>query len=151
MDLVGKLKLAPADEAKGLGSGENDYAGQLDRYYLAGNFSPFVTAGYRMPGNPPGQSLSNVWFGTLGLGYKGSPSDSVGLMWDVRQASRASTGGKITMDVDGHVISGTSGNEATLYWVHRFTPEWKIQHYAVKGFSDASADRGLGLMFSRTY
>lgn len=151
VDLIGKLKLATADETKGLGTGENDYAAQIDLYYLAGALSPFMTMGYRMPGNPPGQNLRNIWYGTLGLGYKFSPSNSAGIMWDLRQASRTAGGGPVTVDADGHIISGVNSSELTLYWVHKFNPDLKLQIYAVKGFSDASSDRGMGLMVSKMY
>lgn len=151
VDLIGKFKLATADEAKGLGTGENDYAAQIDLYYLAGALSPFMTVGYRKPGNPSGQSLRNVWYGTLGMGYKLSADNNVGVMWDLRQAGRASGGAPVSVDADGHVISGVNSNELTLYWVHKFSPDLKMQIYAVKGFSDASADRGLGVMVSRMY
>jgi hypothetical protein len=151
VDLIGKFKLATADESKGLGTGKNDYAAQIDLYYLAGALSPFMTVGYRMPGDPPGQNLRDVWYGTLGLGYKVSPSDSIGAMWDMRQASRTSGSGPVTVDVDGHVISGLNSSELTVYWVHKFRPDIKMQVYAVKGFSDASADKGLGLMVSKMY
>ncbi len=151
VDLVGKFKLATADESKGLGTGENDFAAQIDLYYMAGNLSPFMTVGYRVPGDPAGQSLGNVWYGTLGAGYKISPSDNAGIMWDLRQASLDSGTGPITVDVDGHVISGINSSELTLYWVHKFRPDIKLQIYAVKGLSDASADKGLGLIVSKMY
>lgn len=151
VDLIGKFKLATADEAKGLGTGENDYAAQIDLYYLAGALSPFMTVGYRVPGNPAGQNLRNVWYGTLGLGYKISPSNSAGIMWDLRQASRTAGGGPVTVDADGHIISGENSSELTLYWVHKFSPDLKLQIYAAKGFSDASSDRGMGLMVSKMY
>jgi hypothetical protein len=151
VDLIGKFKLATADPEKGLGSGENDYAAQLDLYYLAGAVSPFMTVGYRVVGNPPGGSLRNVWYGTLGMGYKFSPANSAGLMWDLRQASRTQAGDSLTVDIDGHVVSSVDANEMTLYWVHKFSPDLKMQVYAFKGFSDASADRGLGLVVSRMY
>jgi hypothetical protein len=151
VDLTGKFKLATADDAKGLGTGENDFAAQIDLYYLAGALSPFMTVGYRIPGDPSGQNLHDIWYGTLGLGYKMSPSNSVGIMWDLRQASVSSGGGPITVDVDGHVITGSNSSELTLYWVHKLSPDIKMQIYAVKGFSDASADKGLGLIVSKAY
>lgn len=136
VDLIGKFKLATADEAKGLGSGKNDFSAQVDLYYLAGSLSPFMTLGYRMPGSPTGLPLRDLWYGTLGLGYRFSHENSAGIMWDLRQASRA---------------GGKSANEMTLYWVHKLKPDLKLQIYAVHGFSDASADHGLGLVVLKTY
>ncbi len=136
VDLIGKFKLATADEAKGLGSGKNDLSAQVDLYYLAGALSPFMTLGYRMPGSPAGLDLRDLWYGTLGLGYRFSRENSAGIMWDLRQASR---------------VGGKSANEMTLYWVHKLEPDLKLQIYAVHGFSDASADRGAGLMILKTF
>jgi hypothetical protein len=136
LDLGGKVKLATADESKGLGSGKHDFSVLTDVYYLADAFTPFATVGYRMPGDPAGMSLRNQWFGTLGLGYKLSSANSAGLMWDLRQASRPGSEG---------------GNEATLYWVHKFRPDLKLQTYAVRGFSTVSPDWGLGCLATYAY
>ncbi len=136
LDLTAKAKLATADDGKGLGTGENDYSVLADVYYLAGAWTPFATVSYRLTGDPAGVDLRNVWGGTLGFGYKRSPTDSLGLMWDARQASSA---------------TGIASNEATVYWVHKFGGGMKLQTYAVKGFSDGSADWGVGAMFSKTY
>lgn len=131
LNLLAKAKLATADEAKGLGSGRNDYAEQADLYYLAGALTPFATLGYRMPGDPGGLNLSNQWFGTLGLGYKLSTQNSASLMWDRRQPGRPGADG---------------GNEVTFYWVRKLGPNYKVQVYAVRGFSRVSADWGMGIM-----
>jgi hypothetical protein len=136
LDVTAKAKLATADTAKGLGTGENDYSLLTDLYYLAGAWTPFATVSYRFTGDPAGSDLKNVWGGTLGLGYKQSTSDSLGLMWDSRQASTA---------------TGVASNEATAYWVHKFGGGLKLQTYAVKGFSDGSADWGLGAILSKTF
>ena len=131
LDLGGKVKLPTASESKGLGSGRADYALNLDLYYLAGAVTPFASLGYRVPGDPDGLELDNQWFGTVGVGYKFSNANSAGLMFDLRQAS---------------TDSAEASREATLYWVHRFATDFKVQAYGVKGFSEASADWGLGLM-----
>jgi len=136
MDTTLKVKLPTGDKSKGLSTGEYDYSVLADFYFLAGKWMPFLTLGYRMPGNPPGGSLQNTWMGSLGAGYKFSQTDSAGFMLDARQASSASSVGS---------------RELTGYWVHKFTPETKLQLYAVKGFSDASADYGLGAMVTHKY
>ncbi len=136
LDVTAKAKLATADDSKGLGTGANDYSLLADLYYLAGAWTPFATVSYRLTGDPAGADLKNVWGGTLGFGYKQSSTDSLGLMWDARQASSA---------------TGVASNEATAYWVHKFGGGMKLQTYAVKGFSDGSADWGVGAMFSKSF
>lgn len=136
LDLGAKAKLATADAAKGLGTGKNDYTAMADLYYLAGAWTPFLSLTYRVTGAPAGSNLKNVWGGTLGLGYRQSSANSLGLMWDTRQASTA---------------SGVASSEATAYWVRKFGGGTKLQAYAVKGFSDGSPGWGLGAMFGKTF
>jgi hypothetical protein len=136
LDLTAKAKIATADADRGLGSGENDYTVMADLFYLAGLWTPFATVTYRVTGDPQGIDLKNVWGGTLGLGYRKSRENSLGLMWDSRQSS---------------TDTGVASNEATAYWVHKFGGGIKLQTYAVKGFSDGSADWGLGAMVSKVY
>ena len=136
MDTTVKVKLPTGDETKGLSTGERDFSLVADFFYLAGKWTPFLTLGYRMPGNPPGGSLQNTWLGSLGVGYKLSQTNNVGFMFDAREAS---------------TVSSVGSRELTAYWVHKFTPQTKLQVYVVKGFSDASADQGIGAMVSHKY
>lgn len=131
VDLGAKVKFATADEAKGLGSGKNDYGVYTDVYYLAGAATPFATVGYRVLGDPAGIRLRNVWQTTLGLAYKYSGRNSAGVMWDWRQSSTP---------------AGTAMNELTAYWAHKTAGGLKFQVYGVAGLSDASPDYGLGTM-----
>lgn len=135
VDVGAKVKLPTADERKGLGTGKADYSLYTDVYYPMGAATPFATLGYRVQGDPVGEDLRNVWNATLGLAYKLSSQNSVGAMWDVRQASLAGSDGM---------------NELTAYWVHRLGESLKLQTYGVVGFSDASPDYGLGVMVSFT-
>lgn len=136
LDVTAKVKLPTGDESKGLSTGERDFSLLADIYFPAGKWTPFLTLGYRAPGNPPGGTLHNTWLGSLGAGYKFSNTDSAGLILDARQASSPGSVGP---------------REMTAYWVHKFSPETKLQLYAVKGFSDASADYGLGAMVVHKY
>lgn len=136
VDLTGKVKLPTGDKSKGLSTGERDFTVLADFYYLAGKWTPFMTLGYRMPGNPAGGTLKDAWLGSLGAGYKFSSSNSAGFMFDARQASSATSVGS---------------REMTAYWVHKFSKTTKLQTYFVRGFSDASADYGLGAMLSYRY
>lgn len=129
LDAQGKVKFSTGDDARGLSSGETDYALQLDGYYLMGKATPFLTLGYRVPGDPDGTNYRNMWFGTLGLSYKLTRSDSAGAMWDMREPIRESSDAR---------------RELTLFWTHKFTPVLKVQTYGIAGFSDAVADWGAG-------
>jgi len=136
LDLTAKVKFGTASVSKGLGTGENDLGVVMDAYFPHGKATPFLSAGYRRPGDPPGQNLRNTWQAGIGLAYKVSGQWSTGAMYDWRSA--ASTAGSPQRDL-------------LLYAVYKPVSNWKMQAYASKGFSDASADYGLGLMVSRKY
>ncbi|MEW6353523.1 MAG: hypothetical protein AB1469_04395 [Pseudomonadota bacterium] len=131
VDVTGKIKFATADEDKGLGTGENDYAVQADVYKSYGRFTPFGTLGYKWLGDTAATDFKNVFYGTLGGAYKINAQTSSGLIWDLREAS---TGGS------------SPQNEATVYVSHKFDSKTKVQGYAVKGFTDGSPDWGAGAM-----
>lgn len=129
LDVTGKIKFATADEDKGLGSGENDYAVQVDAYKTSGVTTLFGTLGYKVLGDPTGVKLDNVFYGTLGVSRKFSDLTSAGLMLDLRQKSSA---------------TGDPQREVTAYVARKLDKQWKAQAYAVKGFTDGSPDWGLG-------
>jgi hypothetical protein len=133
LDLTGKVKFGTADEAKGLGTGENDYSVQLDGYQTFGNLTWLATAGYRIYGDPPGTDFDNVFFGSFGGVFKVSSETSGGLIFDLRD----------------NIIPGTDPQRDLTAFVTRKTGKSnKIQGYVLTGLSDASADWGLGLMFT---
>lgn len=136
VDLVAKLKLPTADEAKGLGTGKQDESLQLDTYHGLGQFSLFSTLGYRWMGKPDGRDYRNIAYATLGGGYALSDVNAVGLMFDFRQA--------VTRNQSDQ-------GEWTLYLSHKIDPHWKAQIYAYTGTTSASPDQGLGLQFSYRY
>ena len=137
VDLGAKVKLPTADEQKGLGTGETDYAFQADLFMpLGAATSLFGSIGYRIYGDPPGTTLRNVPYGSIGVSHRLSGESSIGVAYDYRP----------------WIINGGSAiSEMTAFWSKRMTPEWKVQLYAVAGFSDASPDAGAGLMLERRF
>lgn len=131
LDVTGKVKFATADEDKGLGTGETDYAAQVDIYKTYGAFTPFGTLGYKVFGDTSATDFNNVFYGSLGGAYKFGPQTSGGLIYDLREAS---------------TDSSSSLSELTAYVSYKFTETTKAQLYGVKGFSDGSPDWGMGAM-----
>ena len=129
VDVGAKVKLGTADEAKGLGTGETDYAVQADFYMPLGALTAFGTLGYRWYGDPPGVDLKDVFYGAIGASYRVSGETSVGLAYDLRP--------RIT-------TTGARISEATAFISQRLSREWRAQFYSVLGFSDGSPDFGLG-------
>jgi len=132
IDLVGKVKFGTADDAKGLGTGKNDYSLQLDGSSTVLNrFALIYTAGYRVYGDPEGIDFHNAFFGSLGGVYKFSAQTSTGLIYDTRQ----------------HILPGTEPQrELTVFVTNKIGKSYKVQSYVLGGFSDASPSWGVGLM-----
>ena len=136
VDMTGKVKLPTGDRDKGFSTGKADYTLLADFYWPAGALTPFAGLGYRVTGNPDGLALRDIWLFNVGLGYKLSGRNSVGAMYDLRQATRPGSDGL---------------QELTVYWVHKPSKEFKIQTYLMRGFGNTSAELGGGLVLSRVF
>ena len=133
VDVTAKIKFGTADEAKGLGTGKNDYALQADLYKTFGKNTVFGTLGYKVLGSPPGVTLNNVFYASLGAGHQYSQETSAGLILNLQEKA---------------FPTGFPQQELTAYVSHKLGKTWKAQAYAVKGFSNGSPDWGAGAMFS---
>lgn len=136
LDLGAKLKLGTGDEAKGLGTGEEDFSLQAEAFKPYGALTPFATLGYRWYGDPEGIDLNNAVYGSLGAAYRVSTATSAGAAYDFR--------GRI---VDG----GARVSELVAFVSRALSADMKLQIYLVKGFADASPDHGVGAVLSHTY
>ncbi len=131
VDLTGKIKFGTADARKGLGTGENDYAGQVDlTQNVTRSAALFGSVGYRFIGSPSGAGLQNVVYGEAGGYYKITDSFRAGVIFDASQAP------------------STSGpqRELTGYVSQQLSDQWKVQGYVVHGFANGSPDWGGGGM-----
>lgn len=129
VNLTGKVKLGTADSAKGLGTGQNDYAFQSDLYQVKGNLTTFGTVGYRIYGSPATYTLNNVFYGWLGGSYKFGQETNGGIMLNLSQ--------KI-------VTTGSSHTEVIAFVSHKLEDNWKAQGYVLKGFTNSVPDWGFG-------
>ena len=136
LDVGAKVKLPTADETKGLGTGELDYAAQLDFFRPFDATTLFGSIGYRVYGDPAGTTLKDVFYASIGASYRMSQQQAVGVAYDYRPAI-VNGGGKVS--------------ELTAFWSNRLSPEWKLQLYGVVGFADASPDAGVGMLFERRF
>ena len=129
IDLTGKVKLATADRNKGLGTGENDYAAQVDIYRTFDRLTLFGGLGYNFLGSSSFIQLNDVWNVSLGGVYKVDDMRSAGVTFDAREK-----------------VSNTSFplRELTAFYAHKFDKKWKGQIYYLKGLSDGSPDWGAG-------
>ncbi len=136
LDITGKIKFATADESRGLGTGEADYSVQADAYKFFKAITLLGTAGYKVRGDPSGVDLENTFFGSVGGLYQFSPQTRGGLIFDYRESSFA---------------SNASIQELTGFVSRRINDDWRVQLYALTGFSDSSPDFGGGLRINRAF
>ncbi|HBX54183.1 hypothetical protein [Pseudomonas sp. UBA2684] len=136
VELIGKVKLPTADEESCLGTGKTDASAQFDFTQAFGATSGFATLGWKKFGDPSETNLHDPIFAALGFVTRLAPATSVGAVYDWRQ--------KVTSD-------GDEVQEFTLFLTQRLSPSWKVQLYALKGFSDASPDAGGGLLLGHSF
>lgn len=133
LDVAGNVKFGTASASKGLGTGENDYSAQLDAFYSVGSNTIFATLGHKIIGAPEGVAVNNVNYGTLGLSHRIDPQYSAGVMLDAAQSATELTPGT---------------RELSVFLTNKISPDYKLQTYAMKGLSDASADWGVGMLLT---
>jgi hypothetical protein len=126
IDLTGKIKLATADEDKNLGTGENDYAVQLD--LEKGIFFGYL--GYRVYGDPPGINLDNVAYGFAGLSRPLDSATRAGVSLYAQQAAAAGTDNQL---------------ELSLFLNRKLGKGNQLRPYVIFGLSDGSPDWGVGV------
>lgn len=136
VDLIGKVKFPTADEDQCLGTGETDYAAQVDIAKAFGPVTGFATLGWKKYGDPPGSDFDDPIYASLGFAIPVAVRTSAGASYDWRQKV-VSTGAQI--------------QELTLFVTHKLNQAWKFQLYAVTGFSNASPDAEGGLLLYHTF
>jgi hypothetical protein len=133
-DLTGRVKFGTADTD--LGTGENDYAAQVDVYRGFGRFTAMGALGYEVLGSPAGVDVNNVAYGTLGGAYRFTGQTSGGA--EMRLAQKPST-------------AGAEQRELTVYVNHMTDDDLNVRGYVLKGFADGSPDSGFGVMISSSF
>jgi hypothetical protein len=132
LGLTLKAKLATADESKFLGTGENDYAAQLEM--AKGFVDGYV--GYKYLGDPDYVDFNNVAYGALALSLKSSDETSYAIEGYMEQAA-----------IDGN----DPKREVSLILDHWLDEQKRLSGYVLKGYSDASPDWGAGLALKYTF
>lgn len=134
LDITGKVKFGTADDAKGLGTGEQDYALQANLYKSLGQFSILASAGYKVRGDPDDIELENSALASLGGIYKLNDRTRSGLIYDYRESAFS---------------DGDSIQELTAFVSRKVSNDWRVQIYALTGFSDSSPDWGGGILLKK--
>ncbi|TLM78565.1 hypothetical protein ACONUD_04715 [Microbulbifer harenosus] len=133
MDLSAKYKVPLADEDKGLGTGQADYTLQAELFTSIGPYTPFMTLARKFKGDLSEVELRNVWYTSVGSGYRLSDTSSIGASLDYQQAA---------------TDSADAQTEIFGYFSHRLDNQWSGMLYAYLGLSDGSPDQGFGVQIS---
>ena len=130
----GKLKLATADLASGLGTGQNDYSGEVKISKSLGDFAANASIGYAILGSPGEVEINdvkksiyynNIYFGSLGGTYQFNERLSTDMHLDLGQASE--TGGFVQRDLTiGLDFDFTSNKTLHLQAMKSLTPGLKV-------------------------
>ncbi len=133
LDVVGKIKFGTADADKGLGTGENDYAGQFDGRFRFDANTLFATAGYKIVGAPEGIATNNVAYGSLGLDHMLDADIRIGAMYNAAQSAFA---------------AGAAVRDLSVYVSQNLSNDTMLQFSLLKGLADGSPDYGGKLLLS---
>lgn len=136
IDLTGKIKFGTADKYKGLGSGANDYAGEINAYKIWGRYSAFGSLGYKVFGQSSGYMLNNALYGSIGFNNKFGELTTAGLIYDYREQTSS---------------WGEPQKMWTIFLNRRINPQWKTQSYLFSGSGKSSPDIGGGIMLTETF
>lgn len=132
VDLTGNVKIATADEDKGLGTGANDYGAAVDVFRSFGDTTAFGGVGYTVLGDSDFIEVDEIFNANLGLSHRVG-DNSVGVMYDYRQPTSETADDRSEVTGFYSLPAGESG---------------KVQLYATKGLTDGSPDWGAGVSFS---
>lgn len=132
LDLGARVKVPTASSSKGLGTGKMDVSVSAEISKTFGAVTPFVSAGYRFPGDPDGFDLRNAFFGSAGATLVAGKTVIIA-SYDYRKATSL-------LSADSEEIFGalsTPISQRTSFTV-----------YGSGGLSDGAPDFGVGAMLT---
>ena len=135
IDLTANLKVATADEDKGLGTGANDVGVAIDLYRDFDGTLLFGGVGYTALGDSDFIDVDSVLNANAGASWHVGRG-SLGAMYDWRAAASDAADDR---------------SELTGFYSFPAGERSKMQVYAVKGLSDGSPDWGVGLSLSTSF
>lgn len=134
IDISAELKLPTADETRGLGTGKVDGGIQVDLYQQIGGATAFGTVAWKYrQSSDLFRQLKNSLAVSLGLSGQLNDAVQLGVIYDYRQPVSQFTG---------------ETHEVLPYVSWSVDARWSLMFYAVKGFTEDSADMALGSQVS---
>lgn len=131
-DVTGRIKVPTADEDKGLGTGEFDYAIEAGAYQsLGAQWRLTASLGYALLGSSDAIPLDNIFYGSLGAQFRIDERLTAGLNFALGEAT--SSFGEARADLSASIAYDLDDN-------------LRLRAYVLKGFADGSPDRAVGMM-----
>ena len=135
VQLQGRLKLPTASNAA-LTTNEVDGGVAIDIAYPIGNFTPFVTTGFRWRGDPEGADLNNTFNVSVGGSYNLPGGIAVVGSYDFREATVD------TAEESQEVFGAIAG---------KFNDNLRWTLYGSVGFTDGAPDQGAGVQLIASF
>ncbi len=130
LDVTGGVKLPTASRDKGLGTGKTDFALSAEAARTFGNVTPFISAGYRMPGDPKGFDLRNSVTASAGASVAAGSTIFIG-SYDYAGPTSANSD-------DSHSLFGAVSAPVAN--------RVNLTGYGTAGLSAGAPDYGVGLL-----
>ena len=132
MGVTGKIKWGTASKSDNLGTGEDDYALQLDM--ARGAVDGFI--GYMWLGDTSSVNYDDIFYGAIAYTLPLNPK------WRLRTEFYA----------EQAALSGTDPvQELNVGFLRPLSEKQNLKLYVLKGFSDSSSDWGAGAMLSTAF
>jgi len=132
LDIGARVKLPTASRSKGLSTGKTDVSVSADISRSFGNVTPFVTLGYRMPGDPTGFDLKNSASVSVGSSFVAGKSVVI--------VSYDYSGRTSAFSDPSHSLFGALAVPVTK----RIT----LTGYGTAGLSNGAPDYGVGMLLT---
>lgn len=125
LNILGNVKFGTANADKGLGTGKNDYAAQLDTFYAGAATAYFASVGYKVVGVPESYALNNVAYGSIGATAPMRDQFRAGLRLDAAQRANENTEEKrsVTIDITQRLSGGGSVSISLLKGLSTSSPD----------------------------
>lgn len=127
IDLTGKIKVNIADENTVFGLNRNDYAAQMDVYQSLDRFTAKGSLGSRVLGNPTGNTLNPLLYGSFGGSYKLTDQTSTGVDMSLTQNP-----------------SSAVQQELSAYVSYKLDENLKARGYVLRGYSNGNPNNVVG-------
>ena len=135
LDLSARVKLPTASESKNLGTGKTDFTVGAEVSKTFGTVTPFVSVGYRMPGDPAGFALNNAWNASAGASFAMGKTIFIA-SYDYRESTSP-------LSDDSHEVFGAVSLP--------LNDQLNFTLYGTGGLSDGAPDYGVGAMMTAKF